>query len=107
MSAVLQGICFCLIGGGHIGVTHAVVKSEGDLAANIKVGGSHAGNHSFRVQLCTLKNPSNIILGEAGLIRRIGKCWVSNVQSRIQHSNGHTCAMTCFKPALASCSSGS
>ena len=83
MSAVLQGICFCLIGRGHIGVTHAIVKSEGDLAADIKVGGSHAGNHSFRVQLCTLKNPSNIILGEAGLIRRIGKCRVSDVQSRI------------------------
>ena len=89
MGAVLQICCIPLAAGGHLSVLTGVVKGEGDLGAEIHIVGGDTGHQGLGVEVGRLQNTADVVLGEFGVCRGVGKGGMGGIQPGIQHGDGH------------------
>ena len=89
MGAVLQICCIPLAAGGHLSVLTGVVKGEGDLGAEIHIVGGDTGHQGLGVEVSRLQDAADVVLGEFGVCRGVGKGGMGGIQPGIQHGDGH------------------
>ena len=89
MGAVLQICCIPLAAGGHLSVLTGVVKGEGDLGAEIHIVGGDTGHQGLGVEVGRLQDAADVVLGEFGVCRGVGKGGMGGIQPGIQHGDGH------------------
>ena len=89
MGAVLQICCIPLAAGGHLSILTGVVKGEGDLGAEIHIVGGDAGHQGLGVEVGRLQDAADVVLGEFGVCRGVGKGGMGGIQPGIQHGDGH------------------
>ena len=86
---MLQILGLPLAAGGHLSVLSGVVKGEGDLGADVHIIGGDAGHQGLGIEVGGLQDAADVVLGELGVRRGVGKGGVGSVQTGVQHGDGH------------------